>query len=90
MTTSFVKITLAGVELEAAYDSKLKEYYILVPSLEKALGWSKDSTRKKVASKSLEYALGKDIRLGKKLDTVSANRRYVTTVTTKQWSQLIG
>jgi hypothetical protein len=65
MTLTTCDITLAGVQMTGAKDTK-GTYYLVVPALEKALEWRANSGREKLRSKSLEAFAGKVLSVGKK------------------------
>jgi hypothetical protein len=85
MTLTTCIVTLVGTALAGAKDDR-GNYYISVPSLEDYLGERRNSTREKVASKSLKAALGKGIPLGKK----RVGESYVTFVEAKDFSKYVG
>lgn len=81
----FCTFKLAGNAVTGAKVNEDK-YYISQRSLEKLLGWSVDTTRKKIASKSLKAFAGKVKPLGK---ISKPNGGYIAAIDTKDASIVI-
>lgn len=85
MTLQTASIQLAGLTLEGAFDGK--DYFVCVPELEKALGWRAESTREKLASKSLKAFTDKTLAPGKKKRKTGG---FVGVLSVKDFSVLVG